>query len=85
VQGNIGLMNDRLSLQLGLRNSGIQRLQLRQRGGTATYNVQQIMRKLAQPGRPLNWTISSRRSSMSPKNFRAPPDSVLRPASSTTC
>jgi len=79
VQDNIGLMNDRLNLQLGLRNSGIKRdfTNFASEGGMATYNVQQDYSKTL-PSLGARYQLDNQQQVFFnvAENFRAPPDSV---------
>jgi len=79
VQDNIGLMNDRLNLQLGLRHSGIERdfTNFASEGGSATYTVQQDYSKTL-PSLGARYQLDNQQQAFFnvAENFRAPPDSV---------
>jgi iron complex outermembrane receptor protein len=79
VQDSIGLLNDRLNLQLGLRRSGIDRdfTNFASEGGAATYNVQHSYAKTL-PNIGARWQLDERQQLFFSvaENFRAPPDYV---------
>ncbi|MBS4096712.1 MAG: TonB-dependent receptor [Sulfuricella sp.] len=79
VQDTIGLMNDRLNLQLGLRQSGIKRdfTNFASEGGGATYNVLQDYSKTL-PSLGARYQLNPEQQVFFnvAENFRAPPDAV---------
>ncbi len=79
LQDNIGLMNDRLNLLLGLRHTGISRdfTNTASEGGGATYNVQQDYSKTL-PSLGARYQLNNEQQVFFnvAENFRAPPDSI---------
>lgn len=79
LQDSIGLLNDRLSLQLGVRRSGIARdfTNIASEGGAATYEVQQEYAKTL-PSLGARFQVDGAQQVFFnvAENFRAPPDAV---------
>lgn len=79
LQDNIGLMNDRLNLLLGVRNSGIKRdfTNFASEGGAATYNIKQEYSKTL-PSLGARYQLNNEQQVFFnvAENFKAPPDSV---------
>jgi iron complex outermembrane receptor protein len=80
LQDSIGLMNDRLELLLGVRNSGVNRdfTNFASEGGAATYNVPQDYSKTL-PSLGARYQLNNEQQVFFnvAENFRAPPDSVF--------
>lgn len=80
LQDSIGLMNDKLSVQLGLRHTGINRdfTNYASEGGVATYNIQKDYAKTL-PSLGVRYQLAPEQQAFFnlAENFRAPPDSVF--------